>query len=191
METKTEEIWKDIEGYEGIYQVSNLGRVRSLDRCIEVTNRWGSLSTYFYRGKVLSQAIDGRGYCMVNLANHSTYKICRVHQLVARAFVDGWFEGAVVNHKDENKRNNLPSNLEWVTFAYNLNYGTARQRSTDGHGNSRPVEQIDADGNITNTYPSIEECARCTGKSPRSINRACNKYPKLVTKEGFRYRFKQ
>ena len=190
METRTEE-WKDIEGYEGIYQVSNLGRVRSLDRYVEVTNRWGTLSTYFYSGKVLRQAIDTKGYYMVNLANNGANKIFRVHQLVAHAFVDGWFEGAVVNHKDENKRNNLPSNLEWVTFAYNLNYGTARQRSTEGHGNSKPVEQIDAAWNITNTYSSIEECARHTNKSPRSIKRACDRYPKLVTKEGFRYKFKQ
>jgi hypothetical protein len=187
-----EEIWKDIEECKG-YQVSNLGRIRSVDRTLYMVNRWGDVKPRRYKGKIRSIHQYPNGYYAFTYRKKGIRKIENklVHRLVAKAFVPGWFEGAVVNHKDENKRNNLPSNLEWVTFAYNLNYGTARQRSTDGHGNSRPVEQIDADGNITNTYPSIEECARCTGKSPRSINRACNKYPKLVTKEGFRYRFKQ
>jgi len=185
-----EEIWKDIEGFEGSYQVSNFGRVRSLDRVIHCISRWGGVISCSLKGKVLKQAFDSKGYKMVNLTQKGVRNIRRVHQLVAKAFVPGWFDGAVVNHKDEDRTNNHINNLEWVTFAYNLNYGTARQRSTDGHGNSKPVEQIDSNGKVTNIYPSIEECARQTGKSPRSIGRACNKYPKLVTKEGFRYRYK-
>lgn len=188
---ESEEIWKAIEGYEGIYEVSNLGRVRSLDRTIYIRNRWGDVQPRCYKGRILKQSLDSKGYPVVHLQVEGVGKIARVHQMVVIAFVSGWFDGAVVNHKDEDKTNNHVSNLEWVTFADNLNYGTARQRSTEGHGNSRPVEQIDLYGNITNSYPSIEECARQTEKSPRSINRACNKYPKHITKEGFRYRFKE
>jgi hypothetical protein len=138
----------------------------------------------------MSPGVDTKGYEFVTLSS-GKHSLVRVHRLVAHAFVSGYFEGAVVNHKDENRRNNRADNLEWVTFAENLNYGTARQRSTEGHGNSRPVEQIDENGKVSNTYPSIEECARQTGKSPRSINRACNRYPRHITKEGYKYRFKE
>ena len=186
-----EETWKDIDGYENFYQVSNIGRVRSLDRTVYTKNRWGDVRARNYKGRIIKQSLDSKGYPMVHLQVDSVSKIARVHQMVARAFVPGWFECAVVNHKDEDKTNNNVNNLEWVTFADNLNYGTARKRSTEGHGNSRPVEQIDNNYNVVCTYPSIEECARRTCKSPRSINRACNKYPKLVTKEGYRYRFKE
>jgi hypothetical protein len=184
------EIWKDIEGYEDLYQVSNIGRVRSLDRIITYLNRWGFLSERRIKGVIMSPGVDTKGYEFVTLSS-GKHSLVRVHRLVAHAFVSGYFEGAVVNHKDENRRNNRADNLEWVTFAENLNYGTARQRSTEGHGNSRPVEQIDENGKVSNTYPSIEECARQTGKSPRSINRACNRYPRHITKEGYKYRFKE
>lgn len=186
-----EEIWKDIKGFEGIYQVSNLGRVRSLDRIVKIKSRWGCMTERFYKGRVLSPGTDTKGYKFVNLKKDGQNSECRIHRLVALAFVPGNFEGAVVNHKDENRENNIPDNLEWITFADNLNYGTARQRSTDGHGNSRPVEEIDKQGNVTNIYPSIEECARQTGYSPRHINRCCNEYPKRVTATGHRYRFKE
>lgn len=186
-----EEQWKDIEGYEGIYQVSNLGRVRSLDRIVTCLNRWGQLTERRFKGKVMKPGTDTKGYKFVNLHMNGDNAETRVHRLVGMAFVPGHFDGAVINHKDEDRTNNRADNLEWVTFADNLNYGTARQRSTEGHGNSRPVEQIDSSGNVVNTYPSIEECARQTGKSPRSINRACNRYPRHVTKEGYKYRFKK
>ena len=186
------EEWKDIEGYEGCYQVSNLGRVRSLDRYVERQDRRnGKMINQFFKGKFIKFGIDTKGYAFVSLTFEHSHKLHRVHRLVAHAFVPGEFEGAVVNHKDENRRNNRADNLEWVTFAYNLNYGTARQRSTEGHGNSKPVEQIDENGNVVNTYPSIEECARRVGYSPRHINRCCNGYPNKKTSDGFRWRFKK
>ena len=186
------EIWKDIEGYEGFYQVSNLGRVRSFDRIvIKPHPKTGEPFEFKHKGRILKPGKDSKGYLFVNLIIDKVSKLERVHRLVARAFVKGWFDGAVVNHKDENRQNNQADNLEWVTFADNLNYGTARQRSTEGHGNSRPVEQVSDDGDILNTYPSIEECARQTGYSPRHVNRCCNDYPKRKTAKGYYLRFKE
>ena len=186
-----EEIWKDIEGYEGHYQVSNLGRVRSLDRIIICSSKFGKAFERKVKGRILSPGIDTKGYYFVNLKKGGITLEARNHRLVAAAFVDGCFDGAVVNHKDENKQNNVCSNLEWVTFADNLNYGTARQRSTEGHGNSIPIELTDCNGNILAEYPSIEETARQIGFSPCRVKQCCEGYPKTKTSKGHYLRYKK
>ena len=109
------EIWKDIEGYEGLYQVSNYGNVRSLN--------------YAKAGKVkeLKQG-NWRGYKNVDLWKNGKGKSFKVHRLVAQAFIENPNEYLCVNHKDENKQNNHVSNLEWCTHKYNSNYGTGRER---------------------------------------------------------------
>ena len=186
------EIWKDIEGYEGLYQVSNLGRVRSLDRVIYKTmSKTGRVCPFNIKGRVLKPGTDTKGYLFVNLKNAPIVEEARVHRLVAQAFVDGWFEGAVVNHKDENRQNNRADNLEWVTFSDNLNYGTARQRSTEKHGYSRPVLQMDLDGNIIKEYPSVMEASRQTGISDNAIRHCCHGHNGAKTASGYRWRFKE
>lgn len=115
-----EEIWRDIEGYEGKYQVSNKGRVKSCD--IVINNR-------LYKGVILSQRHkenNPKSYMTVNLKKNSIGKTKFVHRLVAYAFQDicgEYFCGGQVNHKDEDKMNNCAENLEWVTAQYNSNYG--------------------------------------------------------------------
>lgn len=101
------EIWKDIEGYEGLYQVSNLGRVKSLK---------------FNKIKILSQGISGSGYKIVSLSKENQRKIFLVHRLVAMVFIKNPNNYPCINHKDENKLNNLANNLEWCTHRYNCNY---------------------------------------------------------------------
>ena len=113
------EEWRDIKGYEGIYQVSNLGNVCSLDRVIKHYPK-----DYFQEGKVLSPALSRNGYPMVILVNHNKRKTRNVHRLVAEAFIPNPNNLPQVNHKDENKTNNCVDNLEWCTQKYNLNYGT-------------------------------------------------------------------
>ena len=112
------EIWKDIEGYEGIYQVSNFGRVKSLDRY--VLRNGNSL---FVKGIVLSQ-LNNRGYLTVRLCNSGKYKNYFVHRLVACAFVENLNNYTEVNHIDEDKHNNDFRNLEWCDRKYNVNYGS-------------------------------------------------------------------
>ncbi len=106
------EIWKDIEGYEGLYQVSNLGDVRSLK----------------YAGgnkvKILKQG-NVNGYKRVSLHKNNKQKNYFVHRLVAMTFIPNPNNLPLVNHKDENKTNNSVDNLEWCTQKYNINYGSA------------------------------------------------------------------
>ena len=121
-----EEIWKDIEGYEGLYQVSNWGRVKSLDRFI--THKNGK--KFFLRGKILKTRPDKDGYRLVSLYLNGKKKDSKVHRLVATAFIvnDDPIKKTQVNHLDESKDNNHVENLEWISQEDNLNYGTGRER---------------------------------------------------------------
>lgn len=139
------ETWKDVVGYEGKYQVSNKGRVRSLP----VESR-----TKYFSGRVLSLFVDNVGYMAVNLSR-KTYK---VHRLVAVAFIDNPNNYPCVNHKDENKTNNDVNNLEWCTYSYNNNYGTRNQRISQNEG--RKIIQYDLNGNEVKRWNSIVDAAR-------------------------------
>lgn len=110
------EIWKDVVGYEGLYQVSDLGQVRSLNY-----NKTGKV-------KVLSPAINNRGYCHVILCKDRKKKDFLVHRLVVTAFIGPIAKGRQVNHKNENKLDNRLSNLEVVTAKENTNHGTRNER---------------------------------------------------------------
>ena len=103
------EIWKDIKGYEGLYQISNKGRVKTL----------GNNKTR--KEKIRDGKID-RGYKRILLCKNGKKKQCLIHRLVAEAFLPNPDNLPVVNHKDENKLNNNVENLEWCTQAYNVNY---------------------------------------------------------------------
>lgn len=123
-----EEIWKDIVGYEGFYQVSNLGRVRSLDRYIEVTNKRGTLYRRPIKGKLLSLNSTDDDYISVALTKDNITIFPSIHRLVAQAFIPNPDNLPMVNHKDESRTNNCVDNLEWCTAKYNSNYGMRRER---------------------------------------------------------------
>ena len=119
----SEEIWKDILGYEGLYQVSSFGRVRSLDK-YDSMNR-------FYEGRILKLFADRLGYLSVVLYSNSKRKHYLVHRLVAEAFIHNPDNLPQVNHKDENPSNDNVENLEWCDGKYNVNYGTRIDRIRD------------------------------------------------------------
>ena len=156
------EIWRDIKGYEGLYQVSNLGRVRSLK---------------FDKERVLSAGNCKRGYLLVVLCKDGKPKPYKVHRLVAQAFIPNPDNLPQVNHKDENPTNNVVSNLEWCDSKYNNNYGTHTERSAKARKNhpnqSKPVFQYTKDGTLVKSYPSASEVMRQTGYAQGNISACC------------------
>ena len=119
-----EEIWKDVKGFEGYYQVSNLGQVRSIDRDVTYSN---GVVTH-HKGRLIKPSTNQKGYLQIHLQRQDDKLYITVHKLVALHFVEGYAEGLQVNHKDENKLNNRADNLEWCSPTYNVNYGTNLQR---------------------------------------------------------------
>lgn len=110
------EIWKDIQGYEGLYQVSNLGRIKSIPHLIKANKDGGKRIT---EGKILSQNKGWHNYMWVALCKEGKTKTFSVHRLVAIAFIKNLNNYPAVNHKDGNKSNNNESNLEWVSNSEN------------------------------------------------------------------------
>ena len=156
-----EEIWQPIEGFEGLYEVSNLGNVRSVDKLQEYM--LGNIKVKrLKRGKLLKPALDDDNYCFVRLYNdkYPKGKLLKVHRLVAIHFVENpnpdKFD--IVNHKDENPQNNVYTNLEWCDMEYNNTYGTRLQRAIEKE--KIPIEAIDADGNVVLKFESGNEAAR-------------------------------
>ena len=165
-----EEIWKDIKGYEGLYHVSTLGRVRSS-----------------YSGKVLKPLVKQNGYLSIMLYKDKIGRRFYVHYLVATAFCDGYAEGLEVNHKDEDKINNSADNLEWVTHIYNQRYSHLQERLTKSKLKS--VVQYDLQGNRIASFHSINEAARSTGFDPRHICKCCKGI--IKQEKGFTWKYEK
>lgn len=142
------EQWKTIKGYEGYYQVSNLGRVRSVDRIVRSKGN----SMQQRKGRILRPNQDRYGYLKIVLQKNGQKKTKMVHRLVANAFILNPHNYSQINHKDENKTNNKTENLEWCTAKYNLNYGTRTKRTAAKR--SKPILQMTPDGQLIEYWPS-------------------------------------
>lgn len=124
-----EEIWKDIKNYEGLYQVSNLGRVKSLDR-YRICSK--NQSVCILKGQIRKLRNNGKGYLQVSLSDgHRNYKVFYVHRLVAEAFLENPFGLSDVNHINEIKGDNRVTNLEWSSHINNCNYGDRNKKIAD------------------------------------------------------------
>lgn len=156
------EVWKDIPDFEGFYQVSDKGRVRSLDREV-----WSEKRGVFYsqKGRVLKLS-NVHGYSKITLWKNGKPLTMRVHRLVAEALIPNPKELDCVNHKDENKSNNRIENLEWCTQRYNVNYGE--------NSNIRPVVATHVLTGKKTTYPSIVEASRLGDFDHTCISNVCN-----------------
>lgn len=171
-----EEIWKDIEGYEGLYQVSSTGKVKSFK---------GKNGAKDKEGHILKANIS-RGYPYVGLCKGDEgKKTFLVHRLVAAAFVSNPHGYNEVNHKDENKMNSNAENLEWCTRDYNMAYGTARIRQGITYGN--PVDQYTLDGIKIATYSSAETAGKINNLDPSSIHKCCKQKRKYAG--GYQWRY--
>ncbi len=149
------EIWRDIKGFEGKYQVSNTGKVKSLNY-----RRTG-------KEKIMKASENEYGYLFVELCKDGKTKTCRINRLVAMAFIPNPDNLPEVNHKNEDKTDNRVENLEWCSRLYNVNYGTGIKRRAEKRG--KPVIGINKVSGLILEFPSIMEAERQTGISNRNI----------------------
>lgn len=167
MTTKVQEIWKDVVGYEGLYQVSNIGRVRSI-------NFKGSGCT-----RIRKQDISNNGYARVDLWKDRNGKHFLVHRLVASAFIPNDNNLPEVNHKNECQLDNRVENLEWCDRRYNLCYGTRVRKVLDAYKRigfskaEKAVLQFTKQGELVAEYISASEASRKTGISQGHISSCC------------------
>lgn len=159
----TKEVWKDIKNYEGFYQVSNLGRVRSLERI--------SVQKHRVKERVLASTLDTYGYCLVTLRRDGKRKTHKVHRLVAEAFLSNPDNLPQINHKDECKTNNKVSNLEFCSPAYNTNYGNRNERAAKGH--EKPIFAITSSGNRY-LFQSATKAAELLGLNRANVSSCLN-----------------
>ena len=167
-----DEIWRDIEGYEGLYQISNKGRVKRLYKASE---------------RILKPGWMTGGYLFVVLCKNGNQSNQRIHRLVAKAFLPNPENKPQVNHRDENKKNNRVENLEWATAKENLNFGTRNERA--GYSLSRPILQYSKSGEFIIEWPGAHEVERVLGINNANIIACCK--GKLKSSGGFIWKYKE
>lgn len=158
------EIWKDIKGYEGLYQISNMGRVKSLDR---ITSDGRCI-----KSKYLKIGDNNKGYKNVALCKNSIYEKCYVHRLVAQAFIPNEEGKKEVDHINTIRDDNRVENLRWVTHKENMNNEISRKQNSNNHwnvsgGNNPKAKKVVCDGVIFNC---VRECAEHYNIKPRTMN---------------------
>lgn len=170
------ETWKNIEGYEGIYQVSNLGKVKSLSRF--------DGNHHFRAEKVLKPFDIGNGYFRVNLFKNGKVKHAYIHRLVAKAFVSNVEGKSIVNHLNEDPSDNKATNLAWATTKENVNYGTAVNRRSQKC--KKPIIRIDVGSGEEFFYDSFCSAEK-DGFNRSAIYNCCSKRAK--THKGYKWEY--
>ena len=153
-----DEVWRDVKGYEGQYQVSNKGNVRSVDRINHIGRR--------HSGRTLRSAYSADGYPQVALCKNGKMKTKYIHRLVAEAFIPNPNNSPQINHIDEVKDNNNVENLEWCTSKYNINHGTRNERV------SKKVRAVNIKNGEVLTFSSTSEAGR-KGHNQSAVAAAC------------------
>lgn len=170
------EIWKDIKDYEGLYQVSNLGNVKSL--------KFRNKMTIFERERLLTPK-NNKGYLRVRLSKNNKQRTYSIHRLVANSFIPNNENKPCVNHINGNKKDNRPENLEWCSYSEN------EQHSRKVLGkipiNRKKVNKYDLNGNFIAQYNSIAEASESIGRSYSLISSCCNKHIKKAY--GYKWEF--
>lgn len=171
MEFKNE-VWKDIEGFEGLYQVSNYGRIKSLHA------RKGT-------GKLIMKPKNSRGYQVIKLAGRNGKKFFSIHRLVAKTFMPNPHNLPCVNHKNENKADNRVENLEWCSVRYNNMFGTRTKRVKEKV--AKPILQYDLNGNFIKRHESICDAGKELNISIGNISQCLHKRYKQANGYVFMY----
>lgn len=174
------EIWKSIKGYEGFYEVSNLGRIRSKDRFVK--NKWGG--RHLRKGVLLKQKTTKQGYLSVTLQKDGILKHLLVHRIVASKFIRIKTKDKIyVNHKDGNKLNNDVSNLEWVTASQNTQHAwdsglcentRAATKRRKGIWENKSIMKKVINKDTMEEYDSIKEAALIINIKPSTLGSKLN-----------------
>lgn len=175
MATIPEEIWKDIPNYEGIYQASSYGRIKSCARVIHYKN-----GKIIHRKERFLSLIKGFGqYLTVGLVKSNHHITYNVPYLIAITFIENPNSLPCVNHKDENKYNNKVDNFEWCTYSYNTKYNNGMRKRIDTrnlkntHGREKKVYQYDFQGNLIKIWVSVSSVEKGLGFKKTNISSCC------------------
>lgn len=160
-----QEIWKDIKGFEGYYQVSNFGNVKSLYRIVKRGTNYKSVNE-----RILRPYFHG-GYPEVVLTISGNKRTFPIHRLVAEAFIPNPNNLPIINHKDENPSNNCVDNLEWCTYSYNLSYNNIRVKSAISK--RKAIRQYTKDGIFIKEWSHAREAAEALNLNKRAIYECC------------------
>lgn len=170
------EIWKDIIGYEGLYQVSDIGNVRSLN--------WRNTQQV----KNLYLKSHNKGYKQVELCNHGNRKMFTVHRLVATAFLPNPLNKSVVNHINEDKTDNRVCNLEWCDFDWNVRYSIPHRAARKVSVRlQQKIQQLDQNGKVIKCWENATEIKHSLGYNDWSIKQCCQ--GKRKNAYGYKWRF--
>ena len=160
------EEWRDIKGYEGLYQVSNTGKVKSLERTVRIGRGYRTVTE-----KIMKPRENNHGYLQLHLCREGKRKLCRIHRLVAQAFLPNPDNLSEVNHKDENKQNNYVENLEWCSHSYNNTYNDKAKKV--GKKLSKPVYSINKESGLITYWESAKVAGRILGIDSSHITKCC------------------
>lgn len=190
MENSVNEEWRPVVEYEGFYEISNYGRVKSLSRISVNKNGIKQL----LKEKIRKPTHGKHGYLTLHLNKDNKVRQFYIHRLVAEAFIPNPDSLPFINHKDENKQNNHVSNLEWCTPVYNVNYGTAHDRMVNtqinnGYG-GKPVLQYSLSGEFIKEWQTAGIAAKELGLSTNAIRLCCLNYSSYSQSGGFQWKDK-
>lgn len=176
------ELWKDIKDFEGLYQISNMGRIKSLARPCK------GFGYKYAVDRIIKPLRMANGYYEAVLFRNGKRTIRMLHRVVAEAFIPNPDNLPLVNHKDENPQNNAVENLEWCTPKYNANYGNRQKKTRQSSLKYyKPVRQLDMDGNEVAIYQCMNDAMRATGIDSTQISRVCK--GKNNTAGGYKWEF--
>lgn len=180
-------VWRDIPNFEGLYQVSNLGQIKSASRKI-----FNGKGCYISQDKILLQRKNKKGYNVVDLSKQCKNYHCLVHRIVASAFIPNYENKPQVNHKDGDKNNNMVTNLEWCNNSENQlhAYKLGLNKRTDKSGRKRKsVQLFDLNGNLVNEFYSIAETTKWLKCAKGNVKLCCDGKRKTV--KGFIAKYKE